>query len=253
MALFAVFCYVSRVKRCFKCHAHKALTEFHKHKNSPDGVRSVCKPCRSEEAKAYNEKNRDKHIATSKAWVAKHQDRVKQNNANWHARNRDRRIVDARENYYRRNRDHPMSGMVDRARARAKLLGVPFDLSYDDIMIPNVCPVLGIPMFFRAGKKGPCMNSPSLDRFDPKGGYTKANVVVISHRANTLKNNATVDEIANVLAYMRSRPMTVECQLAACAAGEPTTPWDPSTLPAPVPRAPRKAKKPAPGQLSLLG
>lgn len=43
-------------------------------------------------------------------------------------------------------------------------------------------------------------NSPSLDRIVPERGYVAGNLRVISNRANTLKNNATIDEMRLVLA-----------------------------------------------------
>lgn len=78
------------------------------------------------------------------------------------------------------------------ARARARKRGIPFDLLLEDIVIPPVCPVLGLPM-----------DRPSLDRFDPTRGYTPDNIRVISTRANTLKSDGTVAELELVLAYMR--------------------------------------------------
>lgn len=47
------------------------------------------------------------------------------------------------------------------------------------------------------------MDRPSLDRINPDRGYVPGNVQVISFRANTLKNNATREELAKVLAYMK--------------------------------------------------
>ena len=46
-------------------------------------------------------------------------------------------------------------------------------------------------------------NSPSIDRIDPSKGYTKDNVWVISRRANTIKSNATVDEVEKVAQGLR--------------------------------------------------
>ena len=40
--------------------------------------------------------------------------------------------------------------------------------------------------------------SPSFDRIDPKKGYTKNNIVIVSTRANRIKSDATVDEIRKV-------------------------------------------------------
>jgi hypothetical protein len=67
--------------------------------------------------------------------------------------------------------------------------------------MPEVCPVLGIPLVVGDGSAKD--NSPSIDRINPAGGYTKDNIRVISHRANTIKSNATIEEMEKVLAYIK--------------------------------------------------
>lgn len=42
-------------------------------------------------------------------------------------------------------------------------------------------------------------NAPSLDRIDSDKGYTRDNTRVISNRANTLKNNMTLEECRLIL------------------------------------------------------
>jgi len=76
------------------------------------------------------------------------------------------------------------SPMWSRAKYRAKQKGLEFNITKEDIIIPDTCPLLGTPM-----------QSPSLDRIDSSKGYTKDNVWVISNRANTLKNDATIKEL----------------------------------------------------------
>lgn len=88
------------------------------------------------------------------------------------------------------------------ARGRAKKRGIPFDLDYSELEWPTECPVLGIPIF--KGKAGSSNdNSPSLDRFDNSKGYTKDNVRIISRRANTLKNDASLEELEKIVKYMK--------------------------------------------------
>jgi hypothetical protein len=84
-------------------------------------------------------------------------------------------------------------GLFLRAKARSKEKGLPFALTAADIIIPNFCPILGIPLQRGVGKV--IDGSPSLDRIDSTLGYVPGNVQVISYRANTLKNSATRDEI----------------------------------------------------------
>ncbi|WP_422049716.1 hypothetical protein [Shimia sp.] len=86
--------------------------------------------------------------------------------------------------------------MVRAAKARAAKAGVPFNITPEDISIPHSCPVLDIPLIVGSGK--PTDNSPSLDRVVPALGYVRGNVLVISNRANRIKNNATVAELRQV-------------------------------------------------------
>jgi hypothetical protein len=92
------------------------------------------------------------------------------------------------------------------AKNRAKDRDIPFDIEVEDIVIPDICPVLGIPLKATVGKGRVSMkdnrNAPTLDRIDSSGGYTKGNVMVISARANFLKNDATLEEMQAILRYM---------------------------------------------------
>jgi hypothetical protein len=82
--------------------------------------------------------------------------------------------------------------MLSLTKSRAKRKGLAFNLKLEDIHIPSVCPVLGIPLV-RGEKKA--MNAPSLDRIKPELGYVRSNVQIISGKANVMKNNATREEL----------------------------------------------------------
>lgn len=84
------------------------------------------------------------------------------------------------------------------ARKRAIKLGLPFDITPDDITVPEFCPVLGIKLLIAGARD----NRPSLDRIKPSNGYVKTNIAVISFRANRLKSDASPDEIKRILSYM---------------------------------------------------
>lgn len=84
--------------------------------------------------------------------------------------------------------------ILTRAKSRAKQNNIPFNLTIEDIEVPEVCPLLGIPIEIQPNK-GYHPNSPSLDKIIPEKGYIKGNVWVISNRANTLKNDATLSEL----------------------------------------------------------
>src|SRR5690606_22407621 len=79
---------------------------------------------------------------------------------------------------------------------RAKQKGIPFNITHEDLNIPDVCPVLGIPIEKKVELgSGYWPDNPSVDRIIPELGYVKGNVRVISHRANLLKSDATIEEL----------------------------------------------------------
>lgn len=91
--------------------------------------------------------------------------------------------------------NNPIPYMLMAARTRAKRLGIPFNITAEDIIIPEVCPILGIPLRMSPGSRGASRNSPALDRIIPALGYVRGNVQVISSLANAMKQDATLDEI----------------------------------------------------------
>lgn len=90
--------------------------------------------------------------------------------------------------------------MVKSARKRAIAKNLPFDIDTEYIrsITPSHCPVFGTKLEWsiRRGDAGHSLpNSPSLDRIDPSKGYVKGNVWIISHKANTIKSNASHEEL----------------------------------------------------------
>jgi len=88
--------------------------------------------------------------------------------------------------------------MYTGAKCRAKRDSLEFNINKEDIIIPDVCPVLDIPIKRNEGS-GWHNDSPSLDRIDNTKGYTKDNIRVISNRANRLKCDATLEELEKIL------------------------------------------------------
>lgn len=102
----------------------------------------------------------------------------------------------------------PQQIMLSNARARSRMLGIPFDLTveYLQLLIEEAgptCPVLGIPYTTGIGAGGKALpGSRSLDRIEPSDGYTQGNVQVISWRANNLKSDGTPQELMMVANYV---------------------------------------------------
>lgn len=96
---------------------------------------------------------------------------------------------------------HKRLQMVQSAKARAIKAGVSFEIGVDDVPFTPICPVLGITLDWSSSKC--CPASPSLDRLDSALGYTPDNINVISHRANSIKNNATAEELIAVAHWIK--------------------------------------------------
>lgn len=100
----------------------------------------------------------------------------------------------------------PERHLIRYARYRAKKNKLAFNISIKDIHVPKKCPVLGIPIFRNTRKnKAAGDNSPSLDRTNPKLGYIRGNVDVISWRANSLKKNGTLEEFKKIIKYLKRK------------------------------------------------
>ena len=84
--------------------------------------------------------------------------------------------------------------LVNRAKHRAILKGLDFDITQDDISLPTHCPILKIPIIVIRGQ-GRRNEGPSLDRIDSTKGYLKDNVWIVSDLANKMKSNATTEQL----------------------------------------------------------
>jgi hypothetical protein len=83
--------------------------------------------------------------------------------------------------------------LVYSARQRAKKFSIQFNINWSDFEIPTHCPLRRVPLKVGAGQHTD--DSPTLDRKDPRLGYIKGNVWVISHKANRLKGDFTPTEL----------------------------------------------------------
>jgi hypothetical protein len=131
--------------------------------------------------KLTDEERREHHRLSGQAWFEKNKE-------------------SHRATVRRRTQRDPAWSMWSAAKKRAKKEGLPFDIAREDVVIPKTCPVLGIILEKSEGFKSD--RSPSLDRFKPELGYVRGNINVISSRANTIKTNATLNEIRKLFYWM---------------------------------------------------
>lgn len=81
-------------------------------------------------------------------------------------------------------------------RYKSKSLSLPFNITHEDILVPEYCPVLGIKLEFNVGYVR--NSSPSVDRIIPSKGYIKGNVIVVSNLANQIKSTANIEQLKAV-------------------------------------------------------
>lgn len=89
--------------------------------------------------------------------------------------------------------------IYNRLKQSAKNRNIKFELTLVDLnnlTFPITCPILGIPLKFNRGSVKD--NSYSIDRIDSSGGYNIDNIIVVSWKANRLKNNATTEELQQI-------------------------------------------------------
>ncbi len=190
-------------RRCPKCGETKPLTPDHWHKNrrNADGFDSWCKACaRARRSKPHKTCRPTTRVNNGKCLCPQCGEWKPLTPEFWQSDKRSIRGYRisrcsqcANEYHAPRRRRELVVYMLTAARARANRSGVPFDLTPDDILIPEFCPILGVSLAISDRKAGPC--SPSLDRIKPELGYVPGNIQVISNRANTLKRDATPREL----------------------------------------------------------
>lgn len=113
--------------------------------------------------------------------------------AAWRLNNLERHREASRDGAARMRKNDPVRYLMNKARDRAKRAGLPFDITAADLAMPLVCPLLGI--WLHANPKKVTAHSPTIDRIEPLLGYVRGNVWVISHKANTMKQDASKEEL----------------------------------------------------------
>ena len=99
----------------------------------------------------------------------------------------------------KKRKDNPEYYLWKGAKKRARDKQIDFNIEVSDIIIPQFCPLLNIPIIHKTGTGKRSPNSPSLDRLNNSLGYTKGNILVVSWRANFLKSDASIEEFRLLL------------------------------------------------------
>lgn len=110
---------------------------------------------------------------------------------------RKRYTTEGRRTSYRKYME---AELLNKAKHRASKKNLEFNLTIEDIVIPEKCPVFGENIVRDVNNP----MSPSLDRVDNTKGYIKGNVKIISKKANIMKGNLTLSDLDKIYQYINS-------------------------------------------------
>lgn len=184
----------TETKKCSKC----GETDLNK-LVCRSGHKPRCKNCLKSKRKEYLERAKEKKEALGISDVESKQvcTGCKINKSIFSFAAREKKCYSCRRQQAKKNNFYREKKIVSVIKNRAKQKNIEFSLSYQDIVIPKTCPILGIEL------KHSDMNcSPSVDRINPASGYTKDNISIMSIRANRIKNDSKTWELLKIAAYM---------------------------------------------------
>ena len=170
-----------KLQWCIKCRKNKDTSLFTFEKNKKNGLQSWCLDCLKPKSCAYYLANRERLVKQQREYARMH-----------------------KKEQQERKRNNPNKYLWIVAKSRAKKKDIKFTIKPEDIVIPKLCPVLGIRLRFSSTGKSRD-NSPTVDKFIPNKGYTPDNISVISKKANVIKNNASIEELTLLVKWMRKR------------------------------------------------
>ena len=176
-----------------------------------------------ENSRKYYEENKERIQEYNREWYKANKEKRREYNREYREANKER-IQEYKRDWYKANKERLQErrdankekkqeynreylktnvemSMWHSCKKRAKKGNLPFDLTIEDLEVPEKCPILGLEL--KAGNDSSREISPSLDRIVPELGYVKGNIRVISLRANRLKSDASIEELEAILKYMK--------------------------------------------------
>ena len=139
-----------------------------------------------------------KHKEQTKQYRVKNKEKLATNHHQYYLNNRTHfleKFKKYKEEFLQGNKKPTVHILWIRAKGRAKKHKLPFNLIEENIIIPEFCPIFKTIKLIPGSGQGPNYNAPSLDRIDPTLGYVEGNCWIISILANTMKNNATLEQL----------------------------------------------------------
>lgn len=177
------------MKECAKCRETKDWDCFAKSANRKDGHNPYSKDC----TKEWRTQNKDILSQKKREYGLANKELIAERSRLKYQKFKDK-YRQSQVDYYQLPRNWTKR-LLMKSIERAKRDGIEHTLTINDMPdAPSVCPYLGVELTFSLGA-GQLPTNASLDRIDSSLGYVKGNVQIISRKANTMKSNATAQEL----------------------------------------------------------
>lgn len=165
--------------KCSNCKELKETTEFYISTKYPKrGFDYRCIGCCKSRSQAFHYENRE--IILSK-WKTKREGLSIEDKND---------IASKHKIWYQKD---IRKRLLERAKDRSKRKNFICDLTIEDIIIPEKCPLLNEE--FKYGSIHDKWFTYSIDRIDNSKGYVKGNIQVITYLANTMKSHASKKQL----------------------------------------------------------
>ena len=187
---------IGTLKICTKCKKRNPIIQFHKKKTGKYGVAAICNVCHSLYMKIRYQKNKSAILGKQ------HTPEYRKN---------------AFDKYKIRKTNNPFPMRAKEWRNAMKTRSRKNNQKYDEDFFTikylvnlqktqTKCECCNVDLDFTLNNNGIRTDqTPSLDRFNPKKGYTKDNVVMICWKCNRLKFDGTLQELKTIIRWMESR------------------------------------------------
>jgi len=163
-------------KECRTCKVYLPLSSYAVNRAAKDGLQWVCKSCDNKRQKKRRVEKHTEMLEYGRQYQAK------------------RRL----------DFNYRLRMLLNASKQRAELKNREHTITLQDIKdkypIDGKCPIFGIVLEFNS--TGFRDNSPSIDRIDSTKGYTPDNIQIISWKANSIKRNASLEELTLLVNYL---------------------------------------------------
>lgn len=199
-------------KTCCQCGETKPIDEFVKDNRRKDGHSTLCKECKRARDRARYAKIKDdpefhkKKLEAQAVYRQTHKEQIQNYSLEYNLRPEviEKKSEWSRQKKYSRSIPTKIQDMVTRAKNRAIEKGLPFNITREDVVFTDTCPILEIKLNWEGGPRD--KNTPSLDKIIPEKGYVKGNIRIVSNLANMMKSEANFEELKlfakNIITYI---------------------------------------------------